>query len=141
MVKDKPESRGTREPSGHARRWVQTKLLAESVRSSLADEAPRQLTVRLNPVVAALFEAMSERLGVTKNSAANVLIGAALVEAVSGLPEDAREELRKNVEKRLGRKLDLTPPPEPPGVLRAVLDDVMSVVEEIKGMFRGSPPG
>jgi hypothetical protein len=112
--------------------------MAESLRSMMAEEEPRQFTVRLNPVVAALFEAVAGRLNVSRNNAANLLLGSALVEAASAFPEDQREHLRKDLEKSLGRRLDLTPPPEPemPGVLKSMIGDMVGVVEGIKDLFR-----
>ena len=144
MTKSQPKPKTPPRPTRAAKQWVQGQLLAETLRSSLAEEPPRQLTVRLNPVVAALFEALADRLGVSKNSAANVLIGAALIDSLSSLTEEERAGLLEGVEERLGRKLDLTPPPSPPempGMWRGFVDDVKTVVEDIKAVFRGELTG
>lgn len=123
---------------GSASSWVKDRIVTEAMDAASArvSEESRQLTVRLHPVIAALFEGFAERFKMSRNNAANVLLACALVDAVATLPKAERDALLKKVEDLLGRPLDLSPPPPAEFAPFKMGNPFRDLIEDIKGMFR-----
>ena len=116
--------------AGHASRWVLHQLMQEQAASTLPQQEARQLTIRLQAGIATLFEGFAERFGLSKNNAANMLIGCALLDAVSGLSEEGVARLVALMQGKQGEFPDPDPAVPPAFLMEMVTSLVRAVVDE-----------